>query len=632
MAFRSLLDVQQAESVPLEARGLATSTYETIRRSAQGHPDSPALSFFFDAQHFKQTHHWNYAQFFADITRAANAFHALGVGRDDVIVFVLPNLPETHFTIWGGEAAGIVMAINPLLDGEQIAALIDTARAQVLVTLAPTPGTDLWPKLMPHLAQLPTLRDIVWVSLAPYVSTGKGLTLRLIAAAEKMRHQGRRIHDLRSLMHRQPADRLKSERQFASDDTASYLCTGGTTGLPKIAVRTHGAEVFDAWSTSAHMEFGDTRKTNFCGLPLFHANGQMVTGLMAWMNAHHVVLGTPQGYRGAGVLPNFWAIAEHYRINFFTGVPTVYAALLQYPDDSRDLSSLEFAICGAAPMPVELFREFERRTHIRILEGYGLTEGTCVTSCNPPDGDRLPGSIGIRLCYQGMRVAVLDDKGRYLRDANVDEVGSIVITGPNLFKGYLEDHHNAGIWLTIDGLRWLITGDLGRQDERGYFWLTGRNKELIIRGGHNIEPKLIEEPLQAHPAVAMVAAVGAPDAYAGEVPVAYVQLRAGHHATESELLSFASQTIHERAAVPKRIEIVESLPVTAVGKIYKPALVQREIKRTILEEAQAAGISDVSVEVVQDRRRGVVARVAAKGRQEEFGHLLSRYAFQVEWL
>ena len=326
------------------------------------------------------------------------------------------------------------------------------------------------------------------------------------------------------------------------------------------------------------------------------------------------------------------ALAEHYRINFFTGVPTVYAALLQYPDDSRDLSSLEFAICGAAPMPVELFREFERRTHIRILEGYGLTEGTCVTSCNPPDGDRLPGSIGIRLCYQGMRVAILDDKGRYLRDANVDEVGSIVITGPNLFKGYLEDHHNEGIWVTIDGLRWLNTGDLGRQDERGYFWLTGRKKELIIRSGHNIEPKLIEEPLQAHPAVAMVAAVGAPDAYAGEVPVAYVQLHAGHHATQSELLSFVSQAIHERAAVPKRVEIVESLPVTAVGKIYKPALVQREIKRTILEEAEAAGIAGVSVEFVNDRRRGVVARVSAKGRQQQCAVLLSRYAFQVDWV
>ncbi|MFL9901963.1 acyl-CoA synthetase [Paraburkholderia fungorum] len=631
MAFKSLRDVRQTESVPLAERSLPTNTYEAIRHSALTHPDAAALSFFVDAGKFDQTRRWSYAQLFGDITRAANAFHELGIRRDGVVAFVLPNLPETHFTIWGGEAAGIVMAINPLLDGSQIAALLGTAQAKVLVTLAPTPGTDLWSKLAPHLEQLPTVRDVIWVSLAAYVSAPKALVLRLIAEREKMRHRGRQIHDFRALMRQQPADRLKSARQFNANDVSSYFCTGGTTGLPKIAVRTHGAEVFNAWSTAAHMEFRESAKTFFCGLPLFHANGQLVTGLMAWMHGHHVILGTPQGYRGEGVLSNFWSIVEHYRVNFFAGVPTVYSVLLQHPVGSRDISCLEFAVCGAAPMPVELFREFEQRTGIRILEGYGLTESTCVSSCNPPDGDRPPGSIGIRLCYQGMRAAILDDSGSYVRDAEVNEVGIIVISGPNLFRGYLEDHHNDGIWLTIEGNRWFNTGDLGRQDERGYFWLTGRKKELIIRSGHNIEPKLIEEPLQAHPAVAMVAAVGAPDAYSGEVPVAYVQLRPGHRATEQELLSFAADVIPERAAIPKRIEIVESLPLTAVGKLHKPALVQREIKRTILAEADAAGIAGVSVEIFNDRRRGVVARIKVGSRQHELAEVLNRYSLQIEW-
>ncbi|WP_109481264.1 acyl-CoA synthetase [Paraburkholderia sp. C35] len=631
MAFRSLLDVQQAEAVPLEARGLAASTYETIQRTAHAHPDSPALSFFLDAAHYTRAHHWTYAQFFADITRAANAFHVLGVGPDDVIAYVLPNLPETHFTIWGGEAAGIVLAVNPMLDGAQIAALIDTARATVLVTLAPTPGVDIWPRLVAHLTQMPTLQQIVWVNLAPYVSKIKGLALRLAATREKIRLRNWPVHDLRHLMRAQSADRLESARAFTRDDTASYFCTGGTTGLPKIAVRTHGAEVADAWSTMAQFEFDGTTVTNFCGLPLFHANAPMVTGLMMWMQGHHVILGTPQGYRGAGVLANFWAIVEHYRVNFFGGVPTVYAALLQYPTGSHDLSSLAFGLCGAAPMPAELFREFERRTQIRILEGYGMTESTCVSTCNPPDGERLPGSIGIRLCYQGLRVAILDDAGRYLRDAQADEAGVILISGPTLFKGYLETHHNEGVFPTIDGHRWFNTGDLGRQDARGYFWLTGRKKELIIRSGHNIEPKLIEEPLQSHPAVALAAAVGAPDAHAGEVPVAYVQLRAGREATADELLSFAAQSIAERAAVPKRIEIVDSLPLTAVGKIYKPALVQREIKRAIVAEAHAAGIEDIAVEMVVDGRRGVVARIRTGTKQQTLTQRLSRYTFQIDW-
>jgi fatty-acyl-CoA synthase len=316
-----------------------------------------------------------------------------------------------------------------------------------------------------------------------------------------------------------------------------------------------------------------------------------------------VVIGTPQGYRGTDVIANFWAMVEHFRINFFSGVPTVYSSLLQQPTEGFDISSLQYALCGAAPMPVELFREFEQRVGVRILEGYGLTEGACVSSVNPPDGERKIGSIGLRLAYQDMRAVILDDSGGYLRDAAPDEVGVIAIQGPNVFAGYLEALHNKGVWLDINGQRWLNTGDLGRQDVHGYFWLTGRKKELIIRGGHNIDPKQIEEALQAHPAVALVAAVGCPDAHAGEVPVAYVQLTSGQKAERDELMDFASRHISERAAIPKRIEILEALPVTPVGKIFKPALQQREIARVVQEEAAELGLKDLSVDVVQDARR-----------------------------
>jgi fatty-acyl-CoA synthase len=172
---------------------------------------------------------------------------------------------------------------------------------------------------------------------------------------------------------------------------------------------------------------------------------------------------------------------------------------------------------------------------------------------------------------------------------------------------------------------------LGREDEHGYFWLTGRKRELIIRGGHNIEPRLIEGPLEAHPAIALVAAVGAPDSYLGEVPVAYVQLKPEHSVTAEELQSFAASVIHERAAVPQRIEIIESMPLTAVGKIFKPALIKKEIERTITEEASAVGIASISVELIDDRCRGVVARINAQKTQPEFVDRLGRYSFQVDW-
>jgi fatty-acyl-CoA synthase len=632
MSVQSLEDIAALERVPLAERNLPASTYEALRLAAVRTPQARALSFFSDAANFTQTHEWNYAELFADITRAANAFHDLGIVPGEVIAFILPNLPETHFTIWGGEAAGIVMAINPLLEAKQQAALLNAAQASVVVTLAPTPGSDLWPKLASQLGQLPALKHVVWVSMGPYVGKAHREALSSLAQKESELHSGVPIHKLRTLMAAQPGSHLKSGRQIRAEERSSYFCTGGTTGLPKIAARTHGSEVFNAWAMAAQLapRLGD--QVIFCGLPLFHVNGQLVTGLMPWTQGDHVVLGTAQGYRGEGVLARFWEMVEHFGINFFSGVPTVYASLLQSKLQGRDISSLRYALCGAAPMPVELFREFEQRTDVKILEGYGLTEGACVSSVNPPQGERRIGSIGIRIAYQPMRTIVLDDAGHYLRDADVDEVGLITISGPNLFHGYLEEHHNQGLWIDIDGQRWLNTGDLGRQDAQGYFWLTGRKKELIIRGGHNIDPKQIEEALQAHPAVALVAAVGCPDAHAGEVPVAYVQLNPGASGDVQELLAFATQHIAERAAVPKRIEILAALPLTPVGKIFKPALQQREIAQVVRQEAERSGFAGIAVEVVQDARRGLVVQLTSVPDWERLAAALGRYSFQVEWL
>ncbi|APC19099.1 acyl-CoA synthetase [Pseudomonas frederiksbergensis] len=632
MTVQTLSDIENLERVPLSERGLASSTYEALRRTAGRIPDAPALSFFADATDFQSTHDWSYCELFADITRAANAFHDLGIKPGEVLAFILPNLPETHFTVWGGEAAGIVMAINPLLEAKQMAGLLNAAKASVVVTLAPTAGSDLWPKLASQLDQLPAIRSVIWVSMEPYVAEPVRDALKAAALKERDLHRGIAIHDWLSLMNTQPHTHLKSGRQIRQDECSSYICTGGTTGLPKIAARTHGSEVFNAWAMAAHLQPRSSGQVIFCGLPLFHVNGQLVTGLMPWTQGDHVILGTPHGYRGEGVIPRFWEMVEHFGINFFSGVPTVYAALLQNEWQGRDLSSLRYAMCGAAPMPAELFREFERRTGLKILEGYGLTEGACVSSINPPHGERRIGSIGIRIAYQDMRAVLLNDSGEYLRDANVDEIGLITISGPNVFDGYLEARHNRGLWIDIDGQRWLNTGDLGRQDAQGYFWLTGRKKELIIRGGHNIDPKQIEEALQAHPAVALAAAIGSPDVYSGEVPVAYVQLRPGQACNAKELEAFAHLNISERAAVPKRIEILEALPLTAVGKIFKPALQQREIARVVHQAVERLGLSDIAVEVVQDNRRGHVACIRAGTGQEVLAPVLGHYSFQVEWL
>ena len=597
---------------------LPSNTYEMICQGAAINPSAPALSFFATADDHRNAECWTYSEFVRDVTRTANMFARLGVQKGSVIAYVLPNLPETHFVIWGGEAAGIVCAINPLLESEAIGELLNASGASVLVTLAPTPGTDLWQKVQAVLHKVPRVQHLVLVNPADRLPEEEGIVARALQRDECSKlhgpggihdavpaHVG--IHDFSAAIARESGVALSSTRRTGIDDVSSLFCTGGTTGLPKIAIRRHGNEVANAWNASQF--FGESigpGKTIFCGLPLFHVNAVMVTGLLAFSRGAHVVLGTPQGYRGEGVVKRFWEIVEHYRINFFSGVPTLYGSLLDVPVGERDISSLEYGLCGAAPMPVELLRIFQHRTGIRILEGYGLTEGTCVSSVNPPLGERRAGSIGLRLPGQAMKAVVVDETGRYVRDCVEGEVGQLVISGPNVFVGYTRPEQNSGIWMDVgDGGRWLNTGDLGRCDADGYFWLTGRKKELIIRGGHNIDPAAIEEPLHRHPAVQIAAAVGRPDTHAGELPVAYVQLKPGTSATEAELAEFLRHEINERAAFPKEIRIVDAIPMTGVGKIFKLALKRRETADAIRSALAEARVEGAAVSIIEDTARGI---------------------------
>jgi fatty-acyl-CoA synthase len=623
MTIRNLSDIEALETQPLAARQLPRTSYEALAATASRTPEAKAISFFLSADDCEKAFTWSYAELLADVTRVANAFHALGVTPGNPVAFVLPNLPETHFVIWGGEAAGAVLAINPTLEPAQIANLMKAARARVLVTLAPNPAVDLWTKLAPFLAGLPDLTTVAVVDAMSYAGFPAGLRgLSAFALA------GVDIVDLRAAMGAQPADRLLAPQGSSSDAICSYFCTGGTTGAPKIAVRTHANEIFDAWSAAQMIETGQSPRTSFCGLPLFHVNAQLVTGLQAWMRGDHIVLATPEGYRGKNVITRFWEIVAHYRVTTFSGVPTIFSALMNAPITSADISSLEFALCGAAPMPAKLIADFEAKTGAKVIEGYGLTEAGCVSSVNPSAGESRAGSIGLRIPYQQMMAAILDDAGRFVRKAETNEIGSILVHGPNVFRGYLDPRHNAGLWVEIAGARWLNTGDLGRQDGDGYFWLTGRRKELIIRGGHNIDPKMIEEAVQEHPAVALVAAIGRPDAYAGEVPVAFVQLKPAASATEQELLDFAAGRIAERAAVPKHVRVVPALPLTNVGKIFKPALQQRETEGVIRSEADAARATILGIEIEQEPLSGQSFRIRVASGADALRRALERYAFK----
>ena len=597
--IRSLRDIEQIERTPLSERDLPPSTYELIRRSAAAHPEAPALSFILQGTADEPVYRLSYRELLGKVTQTANAFHRLGLRPGKAVSFLLPNLPHTHFTIWGGEAAGIVNAINPLLEPEHIAELIHAADSELLVTLAPFPGTDLWAKVEALRGQLPELKAVICVDLA-----------NLLPEAQRSAVKAQRgplpdgVLDFDELIAGCPSDRLESGREIQADDIASYFHTGGTTGTPKLAPHSHGNEVAMAYSMNLVTRFGPGDVT-LCGLPLFHVNGVIVTGLTAFGGGAEVLLATPQGYRNGTLMQNFWKVIERHRVSFFSGVPTIYAGLLQAPSEGHDLSSLKYALCGAAPMPVALIRQFEAKTGLTLIEGYGLTEGTCGSCANPPAGERRPGSIGLPMPYCEVRIKVLDEQGRYLRDAAANEIGTLCIRGATVFKGYLQASKNAGIWVDGD---WFNTGDLGRMDTDGYIWLTGRSKDLIIRGGHNIDPQLIEEALHKHPAVALAAAVGKPDEKAGELPVVYVQLKPGAQASEAELLAHAAAHIPERAAIPKDAWIIDAIPLTAVGKTFKPALRFDAIAR-VYQAALAELEPAIRVEVLSDERQGQLAHI-----------------------
>ncbi|WP_444902669.1 acyl-CoA synthetase [Microbulbifer sp. CnH-101-E] len=637
------------------------NTFEAIMAACKCYSQQTAISFFLSGKDHRKPVKISYQTLAERIIQTANLLNSVGIQEHDTVAFVLPNLPETHYILWGAEAAAKVLAINPLLEARQIEELIRHSQTKAIVTLSPFPGTDICEKIESILPNLPEVKNIFHVDPAYHAGGFKGIAASAIQYQYRRRLpplQGKKRIAYQSALKQQPSSHLNFKRSIHSDDTASLFCTGGTTGLPKIATHTHGNELANAKSIG--LVAGDIMgpgKVILCGLPLFHVNAAIVTGLAAFINGCEVVLMTPQGYRGEGVFSNFWKIIEFYRVNSFSAVPTVYSTLLQQPVNQCDISSLQMALCGAAPMPVEVFNAFERITGVQIVEGYGLTEGTCASSLTPPHGVKKVGSIGLRLPLQEMRSAQLDEQGNFIRYSQANEIGNLLIHGNNVFNGYLNPEHNQGIWVEdAQGRRWFNTGDLGRQDEDGYFWLTGRKKELIVRGGHNIEPKLIEEVLCQHPSVAMAAAVGTPDAHAGEVPVAYVKLSEeaispliikGHEVVMDDLAkalleaitTYAKENITERAAIPRRIVLRAELPTTAVGKIFKPALEMEEIRLCVqgiidqLVRGTDMATASNQVKVEQDKVLGTIARVTTGGNSSLEGALteqLAPYTFKYE--
>lgn len=455
------------------------------------------------------------AAFLTRVQRAAAAMEARGISAGSVVALLLPNRVElivALFAAWRRGAA--VTPINPVLGDVEVAYQLADSGAALLISDDPQRTVGV-PSM--GLEEL----DSGWGGASTGAEGGGG------------------------------------PWEGAGEELALLIYTSGTTGQPKGVMLSH--RNLDAM-TDAFIEWFSLTEADhsLLVLPLFHANG-IVLGTLTPLRA-----GGQVSITGRFSRDRFFADVERLRPSYFSAVPAIYALLSGVPEDVKpDTSSLRFAVCGAAPMPAEAILRFEERFGVTIVEGYGLSETTTASTINPLSGVRKPGTVGLPL--PGQRVRLVDEQGV---DVAQGEAGEVLISGPVVMAGYLGRPEETAKTVA-DG--WLRTGDIGRFDEDGYLRIVDRIKDMIIRGGENIYPKEIENALYSHPDVVEAAVVGAPHPVYGEIPVAFVSRREGSQLGADELkhLCEAALAAYKR---PASVTFLEALPKNPVGKIDKPSL------------------------------------------------------------
>ena len=589
------------------ARPWPESTYQLLLDAAGTWPDGVATQWIPDPGKHTRCLAWTYAELAGTVTRIANALTCLGVRRQDAVTLSSVNTSMLYAATLAAQAVGIAAPVNPALSGERIAELIRRTGSRILVAAGPELDPQLWPRLL-EVARQAGMTAVL--ALRPDGAHDDPPALGVTGDGPADSGRGPIVAYLDDVIAGQPARHLADAKPPAAGDLAAFVHTGGTTGAPKIAAHTHANQLSCAQgiALSSGLEPG---AGVLGGLPLFHVNALIVTGIAPMFSGARVVWPGPAGYRDKTLYTRFWKIIEHYQIASMSAVPTVYATLAQVPVDA-DISTLRLPIVGAAPLPSSVREDFARHTGRRLLEGYGLTEATCASTWTRP-GEERPGSVGRALPGQQVKAVRIGEDGSWA-DCAPGENGVLAIGGPAVFTGYVTDPDLGGPRASRDGVvrnGWLNTGDLGSVDTDGYVYLAGRAKDLIIRGGHNIDPRVIEEALLRHPTVAAAAAVGRPDRYSGEVPVAYVIPAGPGRFDEAELLAWAAVAIGEPAARPKRIYPVDAIPVTEVGKQFKPALTADAAVRAVTEALAAARLADAQTTATHEDGRLVVTVTGA---------------------
>jgi long-chain acyl-CoA synthetase len=534
----------------------ATFTYEEtclpdfLRATARRFPDRAALVF----QGFKLT----FAQLDDMVDRCATFLSQFGVGKGDAVALLLPNVIPCVVSYYAILRLGAIAVMNnPLYTDRELEHQFNDSGSKVLITL------DLLAARMVALRPRTALRQIVWCSIGDYLPFPKSLLFPLVAKKRKLAADVAPADQLfrwKELIARTAPSPPKATITF--DDVAMYQYTGGTTGVSKGVMLTHGnlsrqVQQVRCWFP----RFNHGEEVMLGALPFFHVFGMSVAmNLAIYLGWTDVLVPKPQPE------PLLEAIGK-FRPTFAPLVPTMYIGMLNHPRLKKtDMTCIKGCFSGSAPLPVEVIRDFEKLTGAVIVEGFGMTESCPVTHVNPfAGGRRKVGSIGLPITDTEARVVSLED-GR--SDVAVGKTGELLVRGPQVMLGYLNKPAETDEALA-DG--WLHTGDIARMDEEGYFYIVDRKKDMILSGGYNVYPRDIEEVFFEHPKVQEATAIGIPHPTRGEAVKVFVVLRAGETATAEELLDYC-RTKLAVYKLPTAIEFRPELPKTNVGKVLKKNL------------------------------------------------------------
>ncbi|MBN2411999.1 long-chain fatty acid--CoA ligase [candidate division KSB1 bacterium] len=524
--------------------------YQFFRQAAESSPDKTAVIYYSRKLSFR--HLYNL------VLRFTAGLQSLNVRKGDRIVIALPNIPQFLICYWAALRIGAInVLINPILSERELSYQIKNSGANIVL---------IYDKMLPRIRKINNELDLNHVIIAgaeTYMPFFLNFALQI---KNKFQLEKNKIQSgintvlFRELLDRGTCDAVKVD--IRPHDPAVMIYTGGVTGTPKGALLSHKNLVANTIQAKAWItDFKDGQEVILSVLPLIHSYGMTACHHLAIQSCSTMIL-HPR-FRINRILNDI----QKYKVTIFPGVPTMYTALVnQALKEKINLYSVRVCISGAAPLPLKLKREFEKVTQGRLVEGYGLTEASPITHCNPIFGVNKESSIGLPWPNTEARVVGLETN----RPMGPGKIGEIEIRGPQVMLGYWEMDHETKDVFTPDG--WLKTGDIGKYDKDGYFYITDRKKDIIFYGGENIYPGEVEHVLTEHPCVSEAAVMGIADEYYGQTVKAYIVLKENKQATSEEILDFCQDRL-AKYKIPRSIEFVEFLPKNFLGKVVKRKLV-----------------------------------------------------------